>query len=82
MEYKMRCSHCGRCLGIYQSTSGKDGVCIISKTPQKEDPKGQTFHSTCQRCKNEIYVNARGDFETEKEKVLSYIKNTRELIRC
>ncbi len=57
MEQKMKCPHCGRCIGFVQSTDDENSVfSIIKNKPKIIGKKERTFHSTCPRCKEEIYV--------------------------
>ena len=57
MEQKMKCPHCGRCLGVCTITNVNESSCTITaKPPKQQSNKEHIFHSTCQRCKNEIYV--------------------------
>ena len=57
MESKMRCPHCGRCVGVLQSTDVENSVFEISvDKPKLRSKKEKLFHCTCQRCKKEIYI--------------------------
>ena len=42
METKIKCPDCGRCIGFINSTD----------KPNNE----HIFHTTCPRCKNEVYL--------------------------
>ena len=59
MEIKLKCPHkdCGRCLGIFQTTDDENSFCKTFINPPKFIGKKQNiFHSTCKRCKREIYI--------------------------
>lgn len=57
MEQKMKCPHCGRCMGFVQSTDDENSVFSITKNkPKIVGNKQRTFHCTCQRCKEEVYI--------------------------
>ena len=58
MEQRMKCPHCGRCIGFVQSTDDeKNTIFSITKNkPKIVGKKERTFHCTCQWCKEEIYI--------------------------
>ena len=57
MEQKMKCPYCGRCIGFVQATDDENSVFSITKSePKIVGKKQRTFHCTCQRCKEEIYI--------------------------
>lgn len=58
MEQRMKCPHCGRCIGFVQSTDDeKNTIFSITKNkPKIVGKKERIFHCTCQRCKEEVYV--------------------------
>ena len=57
MEQKIKCQHCGRCIGFVQSTDKENGIFEVSvEEPKQHTKKEHIFHCTCQRCKNEIYI--------------------------
>lgn len=57
MEQRMKCPHCGRCIGFVQSTDVENSVFSITKNkPNIIGKKERIFHCTCQRCKEEVYI--------------------------
>lgn len=59
MEKKLKCPHpqCGRCAGVFVYTDEENTICKVDTQPPKEiKEKQQVFHTTCQRCKKEIYI--------------------------
>lgn len=57
MELKIRCPQCNRCIGIFSFTDQKNSIFEVSKKPFAEIKRNDyCFHSTCLRCKKEIYV--------------------------
>ena len=57
MELEIRCPHCNRCVGKTYSTDPENSVLKVFKIPiGTSNPKERIFHSTCQRCKKEIYI--------------------------
>lgn len=56
MEIDIRCPHCNRCVGKTTSTDPENSVFKVFKIPiETTSPKERLFHTTCQRCKKEIY---------------------------
>ena len=59
LEIKLKCPHenCGRCLGVFQTNDDKNSFCkLFTKPPKQTQSKENIFHSTCKRCKQEIYI--------------------------
>ena len=57
MEAKIKCPNCNRCIGCIVSTNSKNGILkTMLDLPKKLNEKENVFHTTCQRCKKEIYI--------------------------
>lgn len=57
MEAKIKCPNSNRCIGCIVSTDSKNGILkTMLDLPKKLNEKENVFHTTCQRCKKEIYI--------------------------
>jgi len=57
IENKMRCPHCGRCIGVFVASDGKNSTAKVFKSkPTQIGLKQHIFETQCPRCKEIISV--------------------------
>lgn len=57
METKIKCPDCGRCIGCLNSTDNDSNILkVVIKIPLEIKEKEHIFHTTCPRCKKEVYL--------------------------
>ncbi len=57
METKIKCPDCGRCIGFINSTDKLNSILkVVLKIPINIEKNEHIFHTTCPRCKNEVYL--------------------------
>lgn len=58
-ENKMRCPHCGKCIGVFNSSDEKNSIAkVVKSKPIIEiGQKENAIETKCPRCKEIIYIH-------------------------